>query len=586
MLPRESQGAGGRIAAHRAARARALLCVVGLCGAVLGGAATPARAQTPDAFPGTDDPPPVAIAVPEPPDEPDAPLPPPPPVANTFGGAYKQRDEPTGLTFLGLYFARMTRTNVQSSSQLADGQVIGRLFGPNGTTTADEGSSYVEQRYLGFFDYRPPLLGGRVALKAAFEVDFTFGDASNGVKANAGGAINGDVVNLQTKRMAIDVQLMKGLDLSVGLQPLADSAHDPTTVLPDTLMHGGAHLSLWATDAAGINLFYKPHPRLAGRLGWYDLYLNQTSKDDDVQLFMADGELGLGEATRIGAHLWWLRDRSNGVGSALGAGPGSALADYNGALRLPIDPDLAQGDVFWAVLDASHNRWLQGGPLSLSGFLAFNFGGYDVVPGACRAADARVPCTSPVFDDTPADLFAIMADAEAAWRWGRTNGDVVSVEMLYASGDDRPDDRVLSSMVTGNNYGVPGALYGTHRSLLLFPDLKSVNRQVAVVYDPANLGYGVMAGFVNGAVDLIDDTLNLKLGMAVAQAAAAPAGQDRFIGIEGNAELMYRPMPFLWFGLHGGMVRLGKFLEGKVATDPIPEGRPWTTYASLTWVHF
>jgi hypothetical protein len=56
--------------------------------------------------------------------------------------------------------------------------------------------------------------------------------------------------------------------------------------------------------------------------------------------------------------------------------------------------------------------------------------------------------------------------------------------------------------------------------------------------------------------------------------------------LEGNVELLYRPMPFLWFGLHGGMVRLGRFLEGKVSTDPLPDGSPWTTYASLTWVHF
>ncbi|MCB9523061.1 MAG: hypothetical protein H6702_06735 [Myxococcales bacterium] len=517
------------------------------------------------------------------PKTPKADLPPPPMTPATWQIG---DDEPSALTYVGVFFSRATRTNVKSTSDLVDGLLTGRLYGPNGTTTDDDGLSYVEQRYLGFFTYKPTLLDGRAKLKAAFEIDFTFGDASNTSRGNAGAAINGDTVNLQTKRLAADIELIKGLNLVVGLQPLADSAHDPTTVFPDTLMHGGTHLTFWGTDAAGVSLFGKLHRRLVGRVSWFDLYLNQSDKDDDVQLLMADAEVGVSDATQVGLHLWYLRDRSRGVGSALGAGPGSPLGDYNGAAPLRLSPDLAQGDLFYVGLDASYNRWLAGGPLTVSGFAVANFGSFEVVPGPCRAEGARVPCPTPAFDDTPADLLGFLVDLEAAWRWGRTNGDLLSLELLYATGDDSPQDRTLSSVVTGNNYGIPGALHGTHRSLLLFPDIRSVNRQVAVVYDPANLGHGVMAAFLNGSVDLVADQLNLKLGLATAQAAAVEAGTDRFIGVEGNAELLYRPMPFLWFGAHAAVVRLGKFLEGRVTEDPLPESRPWTTYLSLTWVHF
>ena len=194
-----------------------------------------------------------------------------------------------------------------------------------------------------------------------------------------------------------------------------------------------------------------------------------------------------------------------------------------------------------------------------------------------------VPCFADPEDEEVRD---ILIDLEAAWRWGRASGDVLSLELMYASGDDTPDDRTVSSVVTGNAYGVPGALHATHRSLLLFPDSRVVNRQVAVVYDPGNLGYGVTAAFLNGSVDVIDETLTLKLDYALAAAAAQPTDGDRFIGQELNGEVLYRPMPFLWFGAHAAIVRLGTFLEGRVNDDPLPDGRPWVGYLTMTWVHF
>jgi hypothetical protein len=484
------------------------------------------------------------------------------------------------LRYVGVFFARGTVTDLKPTSALLDGQVTGRLFGPNGVTTDDDAHTYIEQRYLGFFDYSPTLLDGRATLRGAFEIDFTYGDLSNSTRPNAGGAINGDVVNLQTKRLAADVALTDDLRLVVGLQPLADSARDPARALPDDLLHAGGHLMFWGTDAAGVSLFGSWQRRAFARLSYFDLYLNQSDRDDDVELLMFDGALTVAASTEVGLHAWYLRDRGRGLGSPLGAGPASKLAAYNGTTPLSLGPDRADADLYWLGVDASHNRWLAGGPLSLSGLLMLNLGTFDVIEGSNRSADA------PPFDDTDADLFAFLVNLEAAWRWGRASGDVLSLELLYASGDDTPDDRTVSSVVTGNAYGVPGALHATHRSLLLFPDSRVVNRQVAVVYDPGNLGYGVTAAFLNGSVDVIDETLTLKLGYALAAAAAQPVGGDRFIGQELNGEVLYRPMPFLWFGAHAAVVRLGTFLEGRVNDDPLPDGRPWVGYLTMTWVHF
>lgn len=487
-------------------------------------------------------------------------------------------EAPPAWRYTGLYLARGTRTNVVGSSRLTEGQVVGRLYGPNGATTDDDGHGYVEQRYLGFIEHAPTYLDGRAVLKAGLEVDFSFGDAANTSGPNRGGGINGDTVNLQTKRLLADVALGAGVRLVVGLQPLADSAHDPTRAHPDTLMHGGTHLAFWGTDAAGANLFGR-WPGLVARLGWYDLYANASGLDDDVQLFMADAELEVAPALRFGAHAWFLRDRGRGAGTALGTGPGSQLAAYNGASPLPLGPDQADGDTLWFGVDGSYRRWLAGGPLSVSGFLVLNHATFEVQRGV---EDELRPPEAPPFDGGDADLLGLMGDLVVGWRWGQTRGDAVTVEALYATGDDGPDDRTLSNVLTGNNWGLPGALHATHRSLLLFPDARAVNRHAAVVYDPGNLGYGVAAGFVSGAVDVVPDRLNIKLGTALAVAAAKPVGGERTIGQEYNAEVSWRPHAFLWLGAHAAVVRWGRFLEERVQAPP--ESAPWTAYLSLTWL--
>jgi hypothetical protein len=481
---------------------------------------------------------------------------------------------PGELSFVGIFAARTTVTNIVPTSPLLNDQLVGRLLGPYATTD-DSAHAFTEQRAIGFLDYSPLLLGGRAHLKAGFEVDFTYGDTANTAGANRGGAINGDTVNLQTKRLLADIELSEGLRLVVGLQPLSDSAYDPTRALPSTLMHGGGHLLFWGTDAAGINLYGRWGAH-AARVGVFELYSNSALDEDGVTLLMADWALPVAWATEIGLHAWHLVDYAGRQGpTLLGIGPGSQLADGNGAAPLTLGPEVQGYDLHltWLGADVSLNRWLQGDRFSLSAAAFVNIGQFTL--------EARPG--SEITQATPS-LLGVLLDAELGWRWGRTDGDALTLEGLYVSGDDTPGDGVLSSPVTGNVYGTPGALHVSHRSLLLFADPRAVNRHVGLVYDPANLGYGVMAAFLNGSTDLVPHRLNLKLGLAMAGAAAQPKGGDRFIGVEGNVELMYRPMAFLWFGAHAAKARLGTFLEGRVSERPLPAGNPWVSYLSVTWV--
>lgn len=492
------------------------------------------------------------------------------------------------LRFMGLYTSRAVHSNV-SASGLLDDQLVGRLYGDNGSTTLNEGRNYLEQRVLGFFNYQPLSVNKKARLKAGFEIDFTFGDSANSAGSNTGGAINGDQVNLQTKRLLVEVDLSQNLQLVVGLQPLSDSAHNPTVSNPHDLLSGGGRLLFWGTDASGVSLFGHWGDHLA-RASLFYLNLNESAEDDDVLLWMGDTELRLFPEMTLGLHLWYLSDRSG----AKAGGVDSAISQYTGATYLDLGPDLANTQLLWAGTDFSYNRGRKGGPFSLDLAFFINSGQMQVRPGDCRDGVDDIRCPRDAngkvtpYLDQDADLLAFLLDGQLGYRWGRGDWDLLTLGVLYATGDENPNDRILSSPVTGNSFGTPGALFAHHRSLLLFPDPRSVNRHVGVVYDPGNMGYGLQAVFASGATDLLAETLNLKLGLAYAASAAAPLDQKvRAIGAEVNAELIYRAAPFLWFGAHAGIARLGRFLESveRVPVSALPQSnQPWSLALSLTWV--
>ncbi len=500
-----------------------------------------------------------------------------------FSPAQGQSDPPpSSLQVLGVFFTKTSYTNVFSKNPLLNGPLNGRLYGSNGSSTYrpnEQKQAFTEMRYLSFLNYSPAPMNGRLILRAAFEVDFAFGDLSNTQQGNVGGAFNGDTVNLQTKRLNAKWVMNSNWNLVVGLQPLADNALDPASALPTDILYGGTKMIFWGSDAAGFTLFGKMLDRkLSSRLGHYTLYANNLNKPDDVTLTMLDLEWSIFDPMKAGLHLWYLKDRSQGKGTAFGVGPTSQLADYHGAITVNSMGQAADIDALWLAIDGSYSRWMTGGPLSLSGFVAMNWA--DIKYRAKNASISNLDPNKP----TGANLFALMAQGDGVYRWGKGDGDHINISGIYATGDQNQNDQTLSSVLTGNQYGFPGSLYLTHRSLLLFPDPRAINRQMALVYDPSNLGYGVMGTSFNVAGDLIPELLNLKLGTALAGSAAKPVNTDRFIGWELNAELLYRPLPFFWIGVHAGYVKYGKFVEVKY--NSVPGSEPWVAYATMTWLHF
>lgn len=474
--------------------------------------------------------------------------------------------------FLALVQAKGALTNIVSTNAFLDGQVLGTLGGSNGMTVDPAvKSSFIEYRTVGFASWRPDVLNGQVGLSAAFEIDFAFGDRSYGVGGNTGGGFGGDHVNLQTRRLHLDIYPRLGkrhrLHVVVGLQFVADSASDPTATTPDGLFRSGGRLMFFGSEAAGVSAYGSFHDgageRLRYRLGGYTLLELGLGTPDDVTLWMADATVTPVDRLEIGAHAWLLRDQSGGAGGALGTGPSSALAEMQGGRRLnPYgdDPRPEEGAGVDALLgyvavDAGYNSGLTRGPFGVHGIGLFNL-------GSVKAREAgSLPVSGQLFD------------LEARLRWAPGKGSIFRVEGLYSTPDNDDNTDAYSGVITGNSYGFAGAINNTHGTRLLFSDPQSINRMTPAIFDVAAGGLGVLAVTSSLAWDIVPSKVNTKLGFGT---ALAP--QRESIGTELNLQISHEPWPFFNYYAAAAVLRPGSRAS---FTDDA-----WVGYVGLEWLAF
>ena len=93
-------------------------------------------------------------------------------------------------------------------------------------------------------------------------------------------------------------------------------------------------------------------------------------------------------------------------------------------------------------------------------------------------------------------ISGLSANAEVLYNWGRTPNDVVSLEAIYTTGDDDLNDGKYKGAFTLNMYGLPGAVWFDHKTLLLFPFTSTANNYTGAVTDISNQGYGLRAANV------------------------------------------------------------------------------------------
>jgi len=481
-----------------------------------------------------------------------------------------------GFSALGLLQVRLSRSSIVPTNPFLDGQIVGQLGGLNGTTTSlEDRSTLAEQRADAFLTWAPRVLDGRAALTAAFEVDYVWGDQAYQTGGNKGGGFGGDQVNLQTRRLygRFSPRLPGGNDLTVyaGLQFLSDGAHDPHTSTPDALFRHGGGLMFWGSEAAGLAAYGRVHDsfgdRLFYRVGGFTLLENGVAQADDATLWVADAEVVPAYAVDLGLHAWWLKDGTGGSGGSLGVGPTSQLSQLQGGPRLSflsadgtaVETD---ADLVWLGADAGWNRDLDRGPVGLRGLGVLNLG--------------RLYLTG----QPDVDVRGWLVDGEARWRWTRGAGSELRVEGL-ASSRDGTGSGAYTGVVTGNSYGVVGASWTTHGTLLLFSDPQAIDRQVAVVSDVSGGGHGLAALCSRLGYDPIPNRLTVTANVAH---AAQP--QQGAVGTETGLAVVAHPLPLLDVGLRGAVVsgaRVPALDTGDLSSLP---AWPWAIQAHLQWVLF
>lgn len=476
----------------------------------------------------------------------------------------------SGFKFIGLAQSRAVVSSVATTNPYLDGQVLGRLGGTNGTeVSTEEKAAYVEQRLGGFFNFTPPILDGKAALDAAFEVDFLWGDQSYGAAGNTGGAFGGDQVNLQTRRLFTTYKpsLPAGHKLSVvaGLQLVTDAGVDPSASRADDLFRTGGRFMFWGSEAAGLTVYgrYKAEQwdKLRYRLGAYTLYEDGASLPDDIALFMADAAVHPAYATWVGLHGWVVRDRAGGGGGGvLGSGVLSPLATLQGAGTVDAGEgaSVVDADIAWLAADLAWNHDLSRGPVGVTALGLANVGRVYVEELA----------------DVPVLGFA--GDVEARWQYAPGAGSVARVEGLFTTGD-RPDDGSYDGVLTANTWGVVGAVHASHGALLLFSDPLAINRQVAVVSDVSAAGAGLIGLTGTVGYDLVPSRVTAQLGGGHARTLqpSDTYGEAGPVGTELNARLRTKPWLFANLDLCGAAV----FGTDQAAT-------PWMAMMYFDWVVF
>jgi len=484
--------------------------------------------------------------------------------------------------FLAFFINQGVNSNMYPKASLFNGQLVGRLFGPNSSTTSDSmTSNYFEQRIIPFFIYQPKLFNGKAILRSSFEIDWTWGDQAYGLSGNKGSAINADEVNIQTQNIELELIPAKNVAINLGLQRLFDSPYNPYRTMFDKMAATGYRLAYWGTDAVGVSVRYDGDYQKV-KAGYYLLYENNTEADDDVTLSEFVYQRKLSMKWNAGASLYWVRDRGKGQGgvSVFGEGLASTLAAYNGSFVFDMQKDY-KADIFWLGTTFTRNPDFMLDHFQLNGFFNYNLGS-----ALSNVGNTYVKA---------ADISGFAANLRAAYRYGRTLNDNFSVDFIYATGDPNGiQDKKYTGVITGNSWGMPSNIFIGTGGYLLFPHANVVNRFTPVIADISNMGYGLIGGTMNVAHDFIPHRLNAKAGTAMAISPAQPQGGGRVLGTELNGAVSYNIGPYMSIEMHAAYLWLGDFFDsrddshgssinGNSATRPV---NPYTAFIVYKWLMF
>lgn len=491
-------------------------------------------------------------------------------------------DEYKTLQFYAYFINQFVSTNMYPESSLYNGQLVGRLFGANSSTTsATKTSYYAEQRLIPFFILTPKLFNGKALLRTSFEIDWTWGDQAYGVGGNKGGALAGDQVNIQTQNIEIELIPAKGWAVNLGLQRLYDTPFNPYRTFFEKMTYSSYRLAYWGSDAVGVSV--RRNTDLSKmKLGFYKLYENLQEKRDDVTLFEASFRRKLPNYWNVGASLYAIMDRGKNTGgvSVYGQGLTSTLVTLNGGYKFDFGTNDYTADIAWLGTYFSRNPDFIMDKVQLSGFFNYNLGKVNVAKDEWKEG---------------VDIGGFALNLRAAYRYGQTVNDYFSVDYVYSSGDKNGiSDGSYTGVITGNTWGLPASIFISSGSYLLFPHANVVNRFTPAVSDISNMGYGLNAFTFNTHHDIIPNKLNVKIGGAQGLSNIIPQNGGGNLGTELNAAIKYKLGVFMSLELHGANLWLGDFYDSNDDTyssdingsHDVRPPNPWTIFVVYKWLIF
>ncbi|MGY6561271.1 MAG: hypothetical protein ACXITV_04135 [Luteibaculaceae bacterium] len=483
------------------------------------------------------------------------------------------------LTFYAFYFNQMVTSNFYPTNDFFQGQVIGRMFGRSTAKTSDtKVAHFVEQRLIPFFVYTPKLMDGKVTLRAAFEIDWTWGDAAYGAAGNQGAAINADMVNIQTQNVQVEYIPKRGHALNFGLMRMFDTPYHPYRTTVDRMTLTGYRLFYFAADAAGMN-YRIDNPTNSVTFGIYNLWENRIEDPDDVYFAKVIAQKKVNHEWKVGGSVFYVNDRSSGRGgvSILGQGLKSLLTEYTGAFRFIFPGNDFKANILWTGGFFSKNEEFSFGNHRLTGFAKYNYG----------------------FVDTPQERVATIsglgANLRYGYRYGATDDDEIAFDYIFTSGDRNGlADGVYNGVITANTWGAPGNLPISIGTNILFPSANVVNRYMPLISDISNMGFGLNAVNLIFRKSFRPHKWIGSANLAFASSNAAPQGGGFFMGTEANLGIIYRVKTLMDLEFRAAHVWLGDFYDAPFANGDVfvdaadrlnrRPTNPWTVFIAFRWL--
>lgn len=385
---------------------------------------------------------------------------------------------------------------------------------------------------------------------AQFELDQTWGDSAYTTGRNAGGGLEADTTNLETKNLYLWFKVPNtSVDITTGVLSASDS-------------YAGTFLG--GADLAGVFANFKIDP-VTVRLGYSKFWENATNKADDIDFYLAEAKFAPAKDVKLGLNLYFLNDMGKGVKgptSAVGAdslsetiaglGGRGAVGAYTPA-EIAAVSGLRKVRVYMPGVDFAFNA----GPAAISGFAFYQFGKAE--SGTAGVASVNVK--------------GYAADVRADANLGPGKG---FLELLYVSGDDNKTDKDYKGIVTASNYNLAASFYARSDMQIILPNGDDINSSYGLTYDVANGGAGLFH-VAAGYTQKLNDKLTGKVGAGYLAAnkkrvrdagPAANFANDTAMGTEVNANVSYNITKGLDFGLVGAYAWLGNAYKVSGATAP------------------